>query len=427
MISGVATLRGLLNASGLFVLIALMTLGYQLAGHSLLRTLVLLLVTLTLSLLWGLLAFGSLRWSARRRERRGSPRAATQTGNGNRPRQPALLVLKGGGAKGLALLGAVEVLSEEYDFRAVAGTSAGAITASLLGTGMTPSELVRLFMDQPFSELLDAKPAWRALLDVTLRGFFYEGDAFLQWIRQKLDGSTARTGPEHVFIYATGVGRGLLRYSLHEQPRERWAEVVRGSMSIPLMFAQQRLTAPRDPSDHTVYDGGLLANFPVYEAREDLRRALPAGAPLPPTIGVYLGTVPERTLPAPRPGRWRLPLRAALSIARDLAGVWLDQREHEWLASAEGRANTCVIDTAPVATLDFYLTRTEKQYLVEQGRQKARELLAAQKELPLPAEPAELVTMRRRVRSERRWAGAAYLLSSALLIALGIMMLRIAL
>lgn len=50
------------------------------------------------------------------------------------------LVLEGGGAKGAALVGALEVLlgGGRYRPRRVIGTSAGAITAALLTAGFSP-------------------------------------------------------------------------------------------------------------------------------------------------------------------------------------------------------------------------------------------------------------------------------------------------
>jgi predicted acylesterase/phospholipase RssA len=49
------------------------------------------------------------------------------------PKLVADLALEGGGVKGLGLVGAIMVLDEAgYSFRAVAGTSAGAIAAALV-------------------------------------------------------------------------------------------------------------------------------------------------------------------------------------------------------------------------------------------------------------------------------------------------------
>ena len=47
------------------------------------------------------------------------------------------LVLEGGGVKGIGLVGALSVLEQSgYTFERVAGTSAGAIVASLVGGSM---------------------------------------------------------------------------------------------------------------------------------------------------------------------------------------------------------------------------------------------------------------------------------------------------
>ena len=57
------------------------------------------------------------------------------------PEAPFPLIMKGGGIKGLAYIGAIEELSRRYNFNWFVGTSAGAITAILLGAGYTPREL----------------------------------------------------------------------------------------------------------------------------------------------------------------------------------------------------------------------------------------------------------------------------------------------
>src|ERR1700751_3311967 len=52
------------------------------------------------------------------------------------------LVFEGGGAKGMAFAGALQVFADAGNqHRRVVGTSAGAITAMLTGAGYTPAEL----------------------------------------------------------------------------------------------------------------------------------------------------------------------------------------------------------------------------------------------------------------------------------------------
>lgn len=52
-------------------------------------------------------------------------------------------VFEGGGVKGIALIGAAAVIEASgYQFYNLAGTSAGAIVAALLGAGYTAAEFV---------------------------------------------------------------------------------------------------------------------------------------------------------------------------------------------------------------------------------------------------------------------------------------------
>ena len=51
-------------------------------------------------------------------------------------------IFSGGGIKGFALVGAFQVLEEKgYEFKRVAGTSAGAILASFIAAGYTRKEI----------------------------------------------------------------------------------------------------------------------------------------------------------------------------------------------------------------------------------------------------------------------------------------------
>src|SRR3954453_13731963 len=66
------------------------------------------------------------------------------------------LVFEGGGVKGIAMVGALSVLEEHgYKPQNVAGTSAGAIVATLLAAGYTAAELRDLISNQDFSEFMD--------------------------------------------------------------------------------------------------------------------------------------------------------------------------------------------------------------------------------------------------------------------------------
>jgi NTE family protein len=69
------------------------------------------------------------------------------------------LVLSGGGARGMAHLGAVKALQEQgVTIDRIAGTSAGAIAGSLLAHGYTPDEILKIIELTPFLRLV--RPAF---------------------------------------------------------------------------------------------------------------------------------------------------------------------------------------------------------------------------------------------------------------------------
>jgi NTE family protein len=64
-------------------------------------------------------------------------------------------VFQGGGVKGMALVGALDVAERQgVSFEGVGGTSAGAIVAGLYAAGYTASEMCTI-MEMDFSLLLD--------------------------------------------------------------------------------------------------------------------------------------------------------------------------------------------------------------------------------------------------------------------------------
>ncbi|MBI3998794.1 MAG: patatin-like phospholipase family protein [Armatimonadetes bacterium] len=66
------------------------------------------------------------------------------------------MVFEAGGVKGIALAGAVATLEERgFAPEYLAGASAGAIVAALLGAGYTGAELKEIIMNMPFKKFRD--------------------------------------------------------------------------------------------------------------------------------------------------------------------------------------------------------------------------------------------------------------------------------
>jgi len=182
------------------------------------------------------------------------------------------LVFEGGGVKGVAYIGAIEVLSEKNlleDITGVAGNSAGAITACLLSLQYSASEINKIVFEMDFKSFEDDKNYRRVKSEYGL----YAGDTFLEWMTDlivKKGFAPSATfqdlkdkGCLDLKVYATDLyTKSLQEFSLEKTPNTIVAEAVRASMSIPLFFKVWKFSNNL-PNDHLYVDGGVLLNYPL--------------------------------------------------------------------------------------------------------------------------------------------------------------------
>src|SRR5439155_20762176 len=101
--------------------------------------------------------------------------------------------------KGIALIGAVAVLEERgFQFQNLAGTSAGAIVATLLAAGYKAAEVRDIIAGQNFARFMDATwldriPAVGQGLSILMDEGIYEGKYFLQRMRELLEAKHIHT------------------------------------------------------------------------------------------------------------------------------------------------------------------------------------------------------------------------------------------
>ncbi|MDO4790268.1 MAG: patatin-like phospholipase family protein [Porphyromonas sp.] len=187
------------------------------------------------------------------------------------------LVFEGGGVKGISYVGALEVLEKEGIYKGierVAGTSAGAIVAVLLGVGYSPNEIKKIMWNLDFQKFMD--DSWGIIKDSQrlLNEFgWYKGDFFRSWIgdliAQKLGNSEAtfddlkhslkELNTKEIYLIGANLSTGFSEiFSYEHTPRFCIADAARISMSIPLFFAGKRSIR-----GDLYVDGGLLENYPV--------------------------------------------------------------------------------------------------------------------------------------------------------------------
>jgi NTE family protein len=315
------------------------------------------------------------------------------------------LVFEGGGVKGIAYIGALEVLSEKdvlNNIIRIGGTSAGAINAVLLGLGFSLDETKEILWSLDFTKFMD--DSWGVLRDSKrlIANFgWYKGDFFRDWtgrlIKEKTGNSEStfadfeamkdRKGFKSLYFMGTNLSTSFSEvFSAEHTPRTCVADAVRISMSIPLFFA-----AKRSSRGDVYVDGGVLDNYPIKLF--DRKKYLSSGNYSTPP---YYQTINEKLKDADRPITdyvynketlgFRLDTRNEISLFRDQAEPphskienffdysWsliktiLEAQQNAHLHSDDW-ARTIYLDSKGVQTTDFDLKDDKKKELVESGRQ----------------------------------------------------------
>ena len=190
------------------------------------------------------------------------------------------LVFEGGGVKGIAYVGALEVLDQEgilKDIERVAGTSAGAMVAVLIGLGYSAEEMKDILWKIKFRNFLDK--SW-GLIRNTERLVddygWYKGEFFRNLMAEYIQAKTGdgeitfkdiekmkKEGKPFRDIYLIGadLSTGYSKvFSASTTPDVKVADAARISMSIPLVFAAVK---GLNGDDHIYVDGGLLENYAI--------------------------------------------------------------------------------------------------------------------------------------------------------------------
>lgn len=210
------------------------------------------------------------------------------------------LVLGGGGARGGAHLGVLQVLEElRVPVHCIAGTSMGALVGGAYAAGVSPADVIDLVGRTDWNQMFDDSAGReevnlrRKELDdrflpgvefgVSLKGLrFREGAVageklklfFNQLVRVDLGERPIEQLPIPLSIIATDIGTGE-RVAIRSG---NLTAAMRASMSVP------GLIAPVLRDGRKLVDGGLTDNLPVAEARElcnpDVLIVVNVGSPL---------------------------------------------------------------------------------------------------------------------------------------------------
>lgn len=310
------------------------------------------------------------------------------------------LVLEGGGVKGIALAGVVRRLVDAgYRFNRVAGTSAGAITASLVAAmthaGKPLDGIVDVAKAVDYAAFLDPGPVGRALgplkpLALGPNLMFHDGlyptKRLHTWISTELAKYGVRTfgdlrmdaDPEsdlpeehryRLVVIASDVSRQRVIKLPWDYPDYHLdpdnvpvADAVVMSASIPYFFEPGRL---RDGGGQvsTIVDGGLFTNYPI-----SIFDRTDGKPPRWPTFGARLHSRAEL-----RPfNAVKGPLSLGKALVESLIGAWDLMYADDPLA----QMRSMFVEASEVAATDFDVTPEQQATLLANGAAAADEFLA---------------------------------------------------
>ncbi|MFC1933218.1 patatin-like phospholipase family protein [Chloroflexota bacterium] len=312
------------------------------------------------------------------------------------------LVFEGGGVKGIAYVGAMQVLEEKGilpNVQRVGGTSVGAINALLFALGFDNNEQRKILWELNFNNFLDASWLIPNMIRVLNRYGWYKGDYFREWVCKLINEKTGTPNTTfrdlreakkpYLYVYGTNLSTHFSDvFSVEHSPDMRLADAVRISMSLPIFF-----TAIRNTRNDVYVDGGLLDNFPVklfdrdkyvtsekrntdYYAKQNASflKEHPESSPYvynKETLGFRLDSKEEIAA-----FRYNEPqvekIDHFFEYIKALIKTILESQSNTHLHGDDWQ-RTIYIDTLGVSTTDFSLSDDLKKALEESGRRGANE------------------------------------------------------
>jgi len=285
-------------------------------------------------------------------------------------------VFEGGGVKGIAFIGALQVMEEHgYTWEKVAGTSAGSIVAALLCAGYTSRELKPIFEEMDYQCFLQRKglgwlPVVGPMCELLLHEGVFRADRLEVFIENLLQRKGIRTFGDlpagKLRIVASDVTAGKMLVLPDDLPKYdsapegfSIARAVRMSASIPYFFQPAILRNARQP--HYIVDGALLSNYPVWLFDVP-------GAPKWPTIGFRLHDNKVATE--------QTSIKGLFSFTRALLVTMLDAHDRLHVEKVNA-VRTIFINTLGVRATQFQMPLELRQRLFASGEEAARQFLSS--------------------------------------------------
>ena len=284
-------------------------------------------------------------------------------------------VFSGGGLKAFSLVGAYQVLEEKgFQFKRVAGTSAGAILACLIAAGYTGKEIEELLDNQDFQTLLDPRktiiplPFMKWLLLYWRLGL-YQGIALENFFMETLAAKGVYTfgdlPPGSLKLVTSDLTNGKMMVIPDDLPHYgipaasfSIARALRMSCGLPFIFEPVKLTVGVGKA--IVVDGGVLSNFPLWVFDE------PIGKRERPILGLKISRAQEE---------WSgYKITNGLNLFEALFSTMQTAHDERYI-SRKHEKNIIFIPVDEKLTTKFDMSQEMKERLIEKGKSRTNQFL----------------------------------------------------
>lgn len=200
------------------------------------------------------------------------------------------LVFEGGGIRGLAYPGALKILEQKgivKNIEKVAGTSAGAITALMVGLGYNSHEIDSIIYTLKIQQLNDGKNIIGKINRLKKEYGIFKGDKYEKWLGEIIKHKTGNINTTFLQlhqlhlnnnnfkdVYCTGTNITLQKltiFSWSNTPDMQIKAAVHISGCIPVYFKPvaidslwNEVSIKKSKSKFDLYvDGGMINNYPI--------------------------------------------------------------------------------------------------------------------------------------------------------------------
>ncbi|AXI09441.1 hypothetical protein CUC15_11135 [Oceanobacillus zhaokaii] len=287
-------------------------------------------------------------------------------------------VFSGGGVKAFAYIGVLKSIEENnLSLERVAGTSAGAIIASLVAANYTLEELTATVNELDLKQFVDPPKFTRYLPMSKWFLLFFQlginkGDCLENWLYEMLAEkgiytfNDIKAGYLKVVVSDLSLGKLIVIPDDLEQvyginPKNfPISKAVRMSAGFPYFFMPEKL--PNKMSKKSIIvDGGLLSNFPLWifeNGNSQINR---------PILGVkFTGKIEKMNQPAE--------ISNAYDMFHALFATMKQAHDAHYISKSQLK-NILFIPVEEVGAVNFYISRETKEKLYQSGKTNADNFL----------------------------------------------------